>query len=271
MKKFLLSATALLLLVLCQDGVPAAAQQSPAGLTLGAPSDVIGTGVLDPLLADCERRTGVKVQTVTVESRAGAGPFGAVDVLLSDSPFTGKLLAGGTGHHRAPLMRSSLVLVGPREDRAGVRGTTSVLEALRRIASPGAPFLSRGDGSGTGTREAHLWSEAGVNPRGREWYRESGRPAAETLKMAAGQRAYTLVDRAVFITSKDRFSLEPLVRGDPRLIYIYEVIDTAPQGEAGASSEKVGLLLDYLASERAREIIGKYGLEKYGIPLYSIP
>ncbi len=192
------------------------------------------------------------------------------DMVLSDSPlFIGKFIRDGFGTSRFPLLRSELVLIGPADDRAGVRKVKSVLEAFRRIAQTQSLYISRGDGSGINVRESDLWRAAGVMTSGQKWFMSSGRAMTETMEIASAKRAYVLADRANYIAWKNRTSLEPLVAGDPLLLNIYEIVDIVkPEGKFPAGARA---LLDFLTSEKARELIRGYGKDKYGVPLYSAP
>lgn len=245
------------------------AQQNKPQVVLAAPADVVETGILQSLVSGFQRQTGIT---------AGLMPLGSgmylktdelnADLLLSDSPrFIAKFIKEGSGKSRTPLLESDLILVGPAEDRAGVRKLKSILEAFRRIASTQSPYISRGDGSGINVRESDLWSAAGINTSGRKWFLKSGRNMTETLTIAAERRAYVLADRASYASWKNRFSLEPFVAGDPLLMHIYEVIELA----RASASENAGALLNFLRSDKARDLIRQYGKDKYGTPLYSAP
>lgn len=270
MKKSLLLFVLVAALLLSFGSSPAQ-QNKTAQVMLAAPVDVAETGILQLLLSEFQKQTGVT---------AGLAPLGSRELLkvekssagllLSDSPlFIGDFIKTGHGKSRAPLLRSALVLAGPSDDRAGVRKLKSILEAFRRIAATQSPFISRGDGSGINVRESDLWKAAGVNTFGQKWFSSSGRNMTETLEMASAKRAYVLTDRANYLSWKKRFSLEPLVAGDPLLVHLYELVEIvrANGGTAGGSQA----LLDFLRSEKTKEIVGRYGKDKYGTPLYSVP
>ncbi|MEN6464154.1 MAG: substrate-binding domain-containing protein [Syntrophaceae bacterium] len=263
----LLSAAAVFLLF----GYSPAQQNKPAGATLAAPFDVVETGVLQFLLSEYQKQTGGSAALLPL----GSGAYlkiekSEADLLLSDSPlFIGKFIRDGLGRSRVPLLRSELVLLGPADDRAGVRKLKSILEAFRRIAATQSPYVSRGDGSGINVRESDLWKEAGVNTSGQKWFLISGRPMAGTLEIASAKRAYVLTDRANYIAWRNRNSLEPFVAGDPLLLHLYEIVDIVPQD--GNLSESARALLDFLSSEKARDLIRQYGKDRYSTPLYSRP
>ncbi len=269
MKKSLLLFLLASALVFFLSGHSSAQQNKPAPVILAAPSDVVETGILQFLLSDFQKQTGASAGLMPL----GSGDFLKVeglnaDLLLIDSPlFIGKFIKEGLGKSRTPLLRSDLVLVGPAEDRAGVRKLKSILEAYRRIAAKESPYISRGDGSGINVREFDLWRAVGVNTSGQKWFLNSGRNMIETLEIAATKHAYVLTDRASYIRWKHRFSLEPFVEGDPLLMHVYEIVDTVRPNASGDSRA----LLDFLRSEKARDIIRQYGKDKYGTPLYSAP
>lgn len=271
MKRCLLPVVLAAALALAFPGYSSAQQDKTPGAVLAAPYDVVETGILQKLLSEFEKQTG---------RRAGLEPLGSgaylkiaqsnADLLLSDSPlFIGKFIRDGLGKGRTPLLGSSLVLVGPPDDRAGVRNLKSILEAFRRIAAKGSLYISRGDGSGINVRESDLWKAAGVKTSGQNWFLASGRAMIETLGIASAQRAYVLTDRASYMTWTNRSSLEPFVAGDPLLTHVYEVVAIVkPEGKVSGDSRA---LLDFLGSEQARDIIRQYGKDRYGIPLYSSP
>lgn len=269
MKKYLCPVLVAAVLLFFPFSHSSAQQDKPAGVTLAAPADVVETGILQSLLSEFQKQTDVTAELIPL----GSGEFLKIersnaDLLLSDSPlFISKFIKEGYGKSRTPLLGSSLILVGPADDRAGVRKLKSILEAFRRIASTKSTYIARADGSGINVKESDLWRAAGVNTYGQNWLVNSGRKTTETLQIAAARRAYVLTDRANYISWKNRFSLEALVAGDPLLTHVYEIVDVVRPNESGDSRA----LLDFLRSEKAKDLIRQYGKDKYGTPLYSAP
>lgn len=236
-----------------------------------APPEIASTGILQALISDYRAGKVEIISAGDVEAWR-MGRQGKTDLLLSNSPLSIKgFLMEGYGSARKPLLRDDLVIVGPREDNARIRGLSSAVEALRRIAAAGALFMSQGGGSGISLRESDLWKAAGVRTAGQPWYQESGRPPEGTLEIAAQRRAYTICDRASYLSWKNRFSLDAFVVGwgvgDPALANTYEIVIV---NSPGKKKGEAAALVDYLGSDRARGIIKKFGVDKYGSPLYGI-
>jgi tungstate transport system substrate-binding protein len=163
-------------------------------------------------------------------------------------------------------MHNDFVVVGPAADPAEVRGATAA-EALARIAEAGAPFLSRGDESGTHTFELGLWEEAGRNPQG-AWYQESGQGMGATLQIANDKDAYTISDRGTYLATESARDLEILVEGGAELLNVYHVIDIAPDAGERVNDEGGKALADWLVSPAAQDEIKSFGVEEFGEPLF---
>lgn len=162
-------------------------------------------------------------------------------------------------------MANDFVLVGPAADPAGIRGT-SVSEALRAIAAARAPFISRGDDSGTHVREQTLWTEAGGIPDDTmSWYMSVGQGMGSALRIASERAGYTLTDRATFMSLAETLLLEILVEGDAGLENVYATLTTT----RGRNAEGADALADWLASETGQARIGAYGVERFGRSLFE--
>lgn len=248
------------------------------GLALASPKSVIlatttstqDSGLLDILVPQFEKESGYRVKTISVGSGQAMkmGERGEADVLLVHSPDAEKkFMADGFGASRRLVMHNDFVIAGPVGDPAGVRGTTAA-EALRRIARVGALYISRGDNSGTHARERGLWKAAGISPDGQKWYQQTGLGMGLTLNVAAEKKGYTLADRATFLTLRKGLGLEILAEGDSRLLNVYHVIEIN-----GAKWPRVNVpggraFADFMVSRKTQEVIGRFGSEKYGVPLF---
>ena len=241
----ILRALALLLLT-----VPAAAEPMRMAVTTSFES----TGLADVLLPEIEADTGVAVQLVVVGTGQALrlGAAGDVDAVLVHARAAEEaFVAEGHAPHRREIMHNDFVVVGPEEDPAGAAGAGAATEALAAIAEAEAPFVSRGDDSGTHKAELALWEAAGLDPEGfGAWYRETGSGMGAALNTAAGMGAYVLSDRASWLNGR-REGLAILFEGDPALFnqYAYLPVSDAAHPEAAAAVE------DWLTSERARELI----------------
>ena len=165
---------------------------------------------------------------------------------------------------RRLVMHNDFLIVGPETDPAKLRGQHDPVAALRAITAARAPFISRGDRSGTHIFEQKLWRLAGLTPPapGR-WYVEAGQGMAATLQMADEKRAYTISDRATFLAWRSKLQLAPLVEGDTLFYNVYHVMEV-PKAGAGARA-----LADFLVSPDAQALIGKFGTTRFGRPLFN--
>lgn len=204
-------------------------------LVLASTTCVYDTGLLDQLNRAFEELSGVKVKVIAVGTGAALelARLGVVDlVLVHARPLEDRYLREGWVINRREVMFNDFVVVGPPEDPAGIKGLPEATEAFRRIAAANAPFLSRGDNSGTHLKELEIWRAAGIEPGGR-WYLVSGQGMGETLVQASLMRAYTLTDRATFLALQTNLNLGimvegPVKGGDPALLNHYAIMAVNP-------------------------------------------
>jgi tungstate transport system substrate-binding protein len=244
-------------------------RSDPVPVILATTTSTQDSGLLDVLIPAFERESGYRVKTIAVGSGEAIemGARGEADVVLAHSPAAEEeLMADGKGGERRTVMHNDFVVVGPAADPAEVRGATAA-EALARIAEAGAPFLSRGDESGTHTFELGLWEEAGRNPQG-AWYQESGQGMGATLQIANDKDAYTISDRGTYLTTESARDLEILVEGGAELLNVYHVIDIAPDAGERVNDEGGKALADWLVSPAAQDEIKSFGVEEFGEPLF---
>ncbi|WP_144796741.1 substrate-binding domain-containing protein [Halorubrum depositum] len=184
-------------------------------LTLTTTTSTYDTGLLDEIHADFEEMYGVTVDAVAQGTGAAleSARNGDSDVVMVHARgLEDEFMRNGYGINRRDLMFNDFVIVGPESDPAGIQGMESATEALTTIADAEAPFVSRGDNSGTHTKELNLWEAAGTEPGG-DWYQEIGAGMGEALNNANQQGAYTLSDRGTFISQRSEVDLTILVQG----------------------------------------------------------
>jgi tungstate transport system substrate-binding protein len=239
-------------------------------LILATTTSTQDSGLLDVLVPAFENETDRRVTTVAVGSGEAIelGSRGEADVLLVHSPDDEEeFMASGKGGTRRLVMHNDFVVVGPPDDPAGVRGTSSTA-ALERIAqSEEAPFISRGDDSGTHALELKLWDEAGVRPAG-SWYQETGQGMGATLRIADQKRAYTIADRGTHLSTEDSTDLDVVVEGEPRLLNVYHVIDVDPGAGPRVNAAGGRAFADWIVSPAAQRMIGAFGRKEFGRPLF---
>jgi len=229
------------------------------------------SGLLDALVPAFEETSGYHVKVIAVGSgqALAMGERGDADVLLAHSPDAEEeFVSNGFGVNRQLVMHNDFIVVGPEDDPAGAGDASDAIEALRALADGEAPFISRGDDSGTHKLELKLWEELGTDPKGQSWYEESGAGMGETLQIANQRRAYTISDRATYLAQRDNLDLAVLHEGDGRLLNIYHVIAVNPERFDGLNDEGALAFADFLVSPQGQQLIGDFGVEKFGEPLF---
>jgi tungstate transport system substrate-binding protein len=139
---------------------------------------------------------------------------------------------------------------------------------MTAIAGAGATFISRGDDSGTHTRELSLWEAAGIDPAGESWYEESGQGMGATLQIADQKGAYTLSDRATYLAQQDNLDLALLFEGDPKLLNIYHVMQVNPDEFDDLNSEGAEAFVAFMIGDEAQQMIGEFGVDEFGERLF---
>jgi tungstate transport system substrate-binding protein len=226
-------------------------------------------GYVVPLFRE---QTGIEVRVVAVGTGQALqiGMNGEADALLvHDAPGEERFVAEGHGLDRRDVMFNDFVIIGPATDPAHIRGLRNAFEALQRIARLRSLFLSRGDDSGTHRTELRLWSAAGVQKPGGEWYREVGQGMGPTLHVAAGLNAYTLADRATWAAFRDRSILDLLSAGDPVLYNPYSSILVNPAKGAHIKAADARTWHEWLTSSEGRQAISSFQVR--GEQLFFLP
>ncbi len=227
------------------------------------------SGLLDELIPAFERDSGFRVKTIAVGSGEAIelGARGEADVVLAHSPAAEEeLMAAGKAGERRTVMHNDFVIVGPAADPAKVHDADPA-DALARIADAKAPFVSRGDESGTHTFELALWDDAGREPGG-GWYQESGQGMGATLQIANDKGAYTISDRGTFLATESARDLEVAVEGGAELLNVYHVIDIAADAGERVNADGGKALADWLISPAAQDVIETFGVKEFGEPLF---
>jgi len=229
------------------------------------------SGLLDVLVPIFEAKTGYKVKTIAVGSGAAMtmGERGEADVLLVHAPPSEvKFMEAGHGIDRKLVMHNDFIIIGPASDPAGIKGMTSAMEALKKIAASGEIFISRGDNSGTDQLEKRLWKEAEMTVAGQTWYQETGQGMGATLTIASEKKGYTITDRATFLARQDTLALEILVEGDAVLLNIYHVIQVNPEKSNLINPDGAKAFAEFMVDPETQEMIRVFGVDKYGQPLF---
>jgi tungstate transport system substrate-binding protein len=241
---------------------PSAAAEQPF-ITLASTTSTEQSGLFAHLLPAFTAETGIAVHVVAVGTGQALkiGERGDADVLLvHDKPSELKFVAAGWGVDRHDVMHNDFVVVGPERDPAKVAGGTDAVAAFRKIAAAKAPFVSRGDDSGTDKEEKRLWQEAGIDIKEAVdgWYREAGQGMGPTLNMAAALDAYTLSDRGTWLSFNNRRDLALLVAGDQRLFNQYGVMLVNPARHPTVKAALGKTFIQWLASPAGQQTIAAY-------------
>ena len=253
-------AVAMLPAALC---TPRAAKAQPQSITVSSTTSTEQSGLFGHILPIFTRETGIAVRVVALGSGQAldVGRRGDADVVfVHDKDAEERFVADGAGGPRRAVMFNDFVLVGPGADPAGINGLRDSVEALRRIAASRAPFVSRGDRSGTHAAELRLWQQAGVDPTASRgaWYREVGQGMGPALNTAAAQNAYVLADRGTWLSFRNRQDLRIVTEGDERLFNQYGVMLVNPQRHPHVKAALGQRFIDWLVSAAGQEAIAGY-------------
>jgi len=261
----------------CSPATPAPIE-APAAIPPANPTLILATttstqdsGLLDVLIPLFEQHTGYTVQTVAVGTGAALkmAEEGNADVLLVHAPSSEKtLMDAGWGKDRFLVMHNDFVIVGPAADPAGIKGATAAVDAFKKIFDSGSTFISRGDDSGTNKMEISLWGKTNDDPKGVDWYVESGQGMGATLTIASEKMAYTLTDRATYLANKANLSLDILVEGDPALLNVYHVITVNPDKWLKSNYDGALTFANFMIAKATQDVIGQFGVDKFGQPLF---
>jgi tungstate transport system substrate-binding protein len=261
-------------------GLTACAKPEPKVLRLATTTSTYDSGLLDAILPDFESRYNARVDVVAVGTGQAItlGENGDADVILVHARAReDAFVESGNGVERYDVMYNDFILVGPPDDPAGIKGMQSASQALAAIAAAQQPFASRGDDSGTNTKELALWKAASIEPDPDSgWYLSLGQGMGETLQFANERKAYTLTDRGTFLAQRDNLpGLTVLVGGDTidenpdkALYNPYGVIPVNPETHQGIETDLANKFVDWLTSLDTQQMIAKYGVEKFGQPLF---
>jgi tungstate transport system substrate-binding protein len=234
----------------------------------------IDSGIVGALEDQFEKDTGIRVRHVGAGTGAALkmAEMGNIDLVMAHAKsLEEKFIKEGFGTERIPLMYNDFVIVGPAGDPAGIKGLKTAAEALKKISGTGALFISRGDKSGTHVAEMELWAKAGIKPAG-AWYvvyEKGAEGNVPTLRYTDGKGAYTVIDRATYLSIKNQIKLAVLVEGDDALLNYISVIPVNAKKFPRVNEKDVKIFVAWLTStEKGQKIIRDFGKDKYGSPLF---
>ena len=241
--------------------LPAAAQ--PKSIVVASTTSTEQSGLFGHILPTFTKKTGIQVKVVALGTGQAldVGRRGDADVVfVHDRVAEDKFVADGWGIGRRDVMYNDFVLIGPKADPAKVAGTKDVAAALKRIAEAKAPFVSRGDKSGTHAAELRYFKLAGVDPlQGKgSWYRETGSGMGPALNTASSMNAYILADRGTWLAFKNRGELGIVVEGDKRLFNPYGVMLVNPARHPHVKVSEGSAFIEWIVSKEGQDAIAGY-------------
>jgi tungstate transport system substrate-binding protein len=268
----------MLLLLLAMLCIPAGADEGR--LKLATTTSLHDTGLLDAIKQKFEGEYNVSLDVISVGSGQAIqyGQRGDVDVLLvHDKAAELKFIQSGDGLGRRCVGYNYFYIVGPKEDPAGIT-EMNASAAFKIIMEKGktdpgkVKFISRGDNSGTYSKEKQLWAMAGINyPQVNDsgpWYVEAGQGMGATLLMTNELQGYTLTDMSTFMAYRGNLTLVPLIMGGNDLLNVYTAIAVSPKKHPGVNCEMASKFINFLVSDEGQNLIATFGEDKYGIPLF---
>jgi tungstate transport system substrate-binding protein len=244
---------------------------SAAEIICASTTSTENSGLFGYILPMFEKKTGIKVKVVARGTGASIemGKRGDADVAVVHAKEQ-ELKAVEEGYYvnRHDFMYNDFVLIGPNDDPAKIKGTKSVADAFKKIAA-GSLFVSRGDNSGTNTKELSIWKKTGIEPKGQKWYLEVGQGMEKTQRIADEKRAYTLTDRGTWLATKDKDKLAMVIvlEGDPVMFNQYGVMAVNPEKHKHVKYKEAMEFVNWLISKEGQQAIASFK-DKNGNPLF---
>jgi len=279
-KAFGILSALLVLMIIGTFSVSAADTTNGTRLKLATTTSLYDTKLLDLIQTKFQDKYGIPLDIVSGGTGIAIqyGERGDVDVMIiHDKARELKFVQDGHGLQRRCIAYNYFYLIGPEDDPAGIKGmnVTSAFKTMmeKGLAEPDkVKFISRGDNSGTHTKEQQLWKKAGynysdVNNSG-QWYVEAGQGMGATLMMTDEKQAYTLTDMSTFMAYKGNLTLVPVIEGGSDLLNVYVAIAISPVKHPGANCALANKFIDYLVSEEGQKTIGDFGRDRYGQSLF---
>lgn len=240
-----------------------AVSASAAEIICASTTSTENSGLFDYLLPLFEKKTGIKVKVVARGTGAAIemGRRGDADVIFVHAKEQElKAVKEGYFINRHDVMYNDFVIIGPLNDPAKIKGIKSAFDAFRKIAETRQHFVSRGDKSGTHTKELEIWKKAGIEPKGGKWYLEAGQGMEKTQRIANEKRAYTLTDRGTWLATreKDRLEMGILLEGDPLLFNQYGVMAVNPKMHKHVKYNEAVEFINWLVSKEGQQAIATF-------------
>ncbi len=242
-------------------------------IRLSTTTSVNDSGLLPYLLPVFEQKTGYKVEVQSAGTGAAIqkAEDGNADLILvhakaSEEEFIDK----GFGVERLPFMYNYFVVVGPKDDPAGIRDSADAATAFGKIRDTQNKFVSRGDESGTHKAELKIWGDNAPDAAADAWYISAGQGMGACLSMASEQQAYCLTDKATFLSMQEQLDLDILLEQGEDMKNTYSLIAVNPEKVDGLNTEGADALIEWMLGDEASALIAEYGVEEYGAALFYL-
>jgi tungstate transport system substrate-binding protein len=250
------------------------AEKATGEVILATTTSVNDSGLLEYLKPLFEKDTGLTLKVIAQGSGQAmkTGENGDADVLFVHSKSAEEeFVTNGHGVKRIELMYNYFTIAGPADDPAGIKGIAdgNAAAAFKKIMEKKSSFISRGDDSGTHKKELTIWKAAGIEPSG-DWYISAGKGMGDVLMMADEKKAYTLTDKATFLSMKDKLSLEILLENAKDLFNQYTLIQVNPAKHANVNKRGAESFIKWMTKEDTLKKINEFGKDKYGEPLFTV-
>jgi tungstate transport system substrate-binding protein len=250
----------------------AAAVSAETRIRMASTTSTQNSGLFDYLLPIFEKKTGIKIDVVAVGTGAAIeiGKRGDADVVFVHAKEQElKVVEEGFFVNRHDVMYNDFVVIGPTNDPAKIKGIKSATEAFKKIAESSSSFVSRGDKSGTNTKELSLWKKTGIEPAGQKWYLEVGQGMEKTQRIADEKRAYTLTDRGTWLATKDKDKLDMIVvlEGDSTLFNQYGVMAVNPEKIKTVKFKEAMEFVNWIVSKEGQDAVAAFK-DKNGTALF---
>jgi tungstate transport system substrate-binding protein len=264
----------LLILSACGNSDPSEkseAKAAPTEMILATTTSTQDSGLLDVLIPMFEKENNVKVKTIAVGTGQALemGTKGEADALLVHAPAAEKAVVdAGDAINYKRVMYNDFILVGPKENPAGVSGD-DINSAFKKLSERQATFVSRGDDSGTHKKELGIWAAASIKPAG-EWYVSTGQGMGQTLQVAAEKKGYVLTDRATWLAQeKNLDTLQIVFEGGKDLMNIYHVMQVNPEKHDKINSKDAEKFVEFMVDAKTQDVIEEFGKKEYGQSLFN--
>lgn len=242
---------------------PATAAAGAKAITVASTTSTVDSGLFNHILPIFKDKTGIEVRVISqgTGQALDTGRRGDADVVFVHARAAEeKFVAEGHGGPRRPVMYNDFVLIGPKSDPAGIKGSKDIVAALTAIQTKAAPFVSRGDKSGTHQAELALWKAANIDIEAKRgsWYREIGQGMGAALNTAGGMNAYVLADRGTWLSFKNRGALDIAVEGDTRMFNQYGIMLVNPERHAHVKKAEGQAFIDWVVGPEGQKAIADY-------------